>query len=105
MKSLGLGANLPAREKVISMVIETSEQVEVRMVCDSAECEGLETDHDSTTVAYWETPDSGTLVARKTCRRCSRTTAVQQRVGPPRPSPHDCAYYADVSGACNYCPC
>jgi hypothetical protein len=87
------------------MVIETSEQDEVRMICDSADCAGLETDHESKTVAYWETPDSGTLVVRKSCRRCSRTTAVQQRVGPPRPPSHDCAYYSDVSGICSYCTC
>ena len=87
------------------MVIETSELGEVRMSCTSADCEGLETDHESTTVAYWETPDSGILVARTTCRRCSRTTAVQQRVGPPRPPSHDCTYYTGDSGVCSYCPC
>jgi hypothetical protein len=85
------------------MVIETSTVDRVWLACDSEECGGRETGHDATTVAYWDTPDSGTLVDRKSCSACSRTTAVRQWVGPARQPSHDCGYYTDGSGVCQYC--
>ncbi|MDX6251441.1 MAG: hypothetical protein QOF10_4801 [Kribbellaceae bacterium] len=90
---------------MISVNIETSVEDQVLMVCDSAECDGRETEHDAKTIAYWETPDSGTIVSRTSCRDCNQTKAVQQWVGPPRRPSHDCGYYTDDSGVCSYCHC
>jgi hypothetical protein len=90
-------------ERAISVVIETSELERLRLVCASPECDSRVTDHDAKTVAYWETPDSGTVVSHKSCLRCSRTTAVQQWVGPASQPTHDCGYYTDDSGLCSYC--
>ncbi|WP_329480437.1 hypothetical protein OG558_43870 [Kribbella sp. NBC_01510] len=87
------------------MLIESSEVDQVVLVCGSDDCGGREADHESETVAYWETPDSGTLVTRKTCRRCSLATIIRRWVGPARPPSHDCGYYSDSSGLCSYCTC
>lgn len=87
------------------MLIETSQLDEVQLICDSEECDGRETDHDADTIAYWETPDSGTVVWRRTCHDCSLNTTIRQRVGPAGNPSHDCEYYTDDSGNCSYCYC
>ncbi|MFI6830123.1 MULTISPECIES: hypothetical protein [unclassified Kribbella] len=85
------------------MLIESSEVDEVVLACESSECDGRQGEHESETVAYWETPDSGTLVTRTSCRRCSLATIIRRWVGPARPESHDCGYYTGASGSCSYC--
>ena len=85
------------------MLIESSEVDRVVLACGSADCGDREAEHESETLAYWETPDSGALITRTTCRRCNLATTIRRWVGPVCPVSHDCAYYADASGACQYC--
>ncbi len=87
------------------MLIESSEVDRVVLVCGSAECGGREVGHESETLAYWETPDSGTLINRKTCLQCSLATTIRRWVGPSRAPSHDCDYYTGASGSCSYCTC
>ncbi|HET6986092.1 MAG TPA: hypothetical protein VFI00_05725 [Kribbella sp.] len=87
------------------MLIESSAVDQVVLACGSEDCDGREAEHEAETVAYWETPDSGTLITRTSCRRCSLATTIRRWVGPARPPSHDCGYYSDSSGLCSYCTC
>jgi hypothetical protein len=69
---------------VSAVLIETSEVDVIVQVCGSDACDGREAEHESETVAYWETLDSGTLVNRQTCRRCGLAVTNRRWVGPPR---------------------
>jgi hypothetical protein len=87
------------------VLIESSKVDRVELVCGSTECDGRLAEHESETLAYWETPDSGTLLNRKTCLRCSLATTIRRWVGPARQPSHDCGYYTGASGTCAYCGC
>ena len=87
------------------MLIEGSAVDRVVLACESAKCDGRQAEHDSETVAYWETPDSGTLVTQTSCLRCKLETILRRWVGPARPPSHDCGYYTNDSGSCSYCTC
>ena len=90
--------------KVVSLVLIESLEVDlVVLACTSGDCGGQESEHESETLAYWETHDSGVLITRSTCRRCSAATTIRRWIGPVCPLSHDCAYYADASGVCLYC--
>ena len=87
------------------MLIEASEVDLVVLACGSADCDGRESEHESETLAYWDTPDSGTLIHRQTCRRCGLATTSRRWVGPTQPPSHNCGYYSDATGSCSYCSC
>lgn len=85
------------------MLIESSAVDQVVLLCESDDCDGREAEHESETVAYWETPDSGTLITRTICGRCSLSTVLRRWVGPAGPESHNCGYYTGASGSCSYC--